>query len=533
MEPNLILTGFMGTGKTSVGRAIAERLGRPFVDTDEWIAERAGKPVQAIFDEDGEDRFRAWEAGACAALSEPRDLVIATGGWTLGLTRNREAIRRGGRVVCLFADPEAILARLDGMADRPLLVGDDRAAKVRALLSQREPVYRSFAWQVDTTRTSVPEAALHVLALWDSIRRVAEPEALYLPMGAPAGAPGDGTAILLGSGLADVIGPFLKARGLGGRAALVTDSNVGPLHGERIAGSLALAGFAPVFLRVPSGEASKSLDSVSALYEVFAAAEIERADVVVALGGGMVGDLAGFAAATYLRGLRWVCAPTSLLAMVDASVGGKVGVDLPAGKNLVGAFYPALATIDDLDLLSTLPGDEFRSGLAEVIKAGVIADPELFDMIEKGWGDLREIVLRALRVKVDIVRADPFEAGRRAALNLGHTIGHAIEAAAHYSIRHGEAVAIGLIVESRIAERIGLAAPGLSERIESVVRRAGLPTRYRDFDPESIMSMMRADKKKRGGRLKFALPRDIGEVVVGIDVDDEVVRAVLTEMQEK
>ncbi len=530
MEPNLILTGFMGTGKTSVGRAIAERLGRPFVDTDDWIAEHVGKPVRAIFDEDGEDRFRAWEAEACAALSEPRGLVIATGGWTLGLARNREAIRRGGRVICLFANPEAILARLDGTADRPLLVGGDRETKVQTLLNRREPVYRSFAWQVDTTRTSVPEAARHVLALWDSIRRAAEPEALYLPMGAPAGASGGGTAIVLGSGLADVIGPLLKARGLRGRAALVTDSNVGPLHGDRIARSLALAGFAPVSLHVPAGEASKSLDSVSALYEAFATAEIEREDVVVALGGGMIGDLAGFAAATYLRGLRWVCAPTSLLAMVDSSVGGKVGVDLPVGKNLVGAFHPPLATIDDVDLLNTLPGAEFRSGLAEVVKAGLIADPELFDMIEKGWGDLREVVLRTLRVKVDIVRADPFETGRRAALNLGHTIGHAIEAASSYSIRHGEAVAIGLIAESRIAERIGLAAPGLSERIESVARRVGLPARRRNLDPASIMSMMRSDKKKRGGRLKFALPRDIGDVVIGIDVDDEVVREVLREI---
>ena len=530
MEPNLILTGFMGTGKTSVGRAIAERLGLPFVDTDAWIAERAGKPVTAIFQEDGEERFRAWEAEACAAFSTPRGLVIATGGWTLGTARNREMIQRGGRVVCLFADAAMILARLDGVADRPLLAGDDREVKVRALLSQREPVYCSFAWQVDTTRTSVPEAALHVLALWDSIRRAAEPEALYLPMGAPAGAPGGGTAIVLGSGLADIIGPLLKARGLRGRAALVTDSNVGPLHGDRIARSLALAGFAPVLLRVPAGEASKSLDSLSALYEAFAASEIEREDVVVALGGGMVGDLAGFAAATYLRGLRWVCAPTSLLAMVDSSVGGKVGVDLPAGKNLAGAFHPPLATIGDLDWLKTLSGDEFRSGLAEVIKAGLIADPELLDRIEEGWGDLREVVVRALRVKVDIVRADPFETGRRAALNLGHTIGHAIEAASHYSLRHGEAVAIGLIAESKIAERIGLAAPGLSERIESVVRRAGLPTRYRDVDPESIGSMMRSDKKKRSGRLKFTLPRDIGDVVVGIDVDDEVVREVLREM---
>ena len=533
MESNLVLTGFMGAGKTSVGRAIAERLGRPFVDTDDWIAARAGKPVKAIFDEDSEDRFRAWEAEACAELSTPRGLVIATGGWTLGPAQNRKAIQRGGRAISLFADPETILARLDSAVDRPLLVGDDREVKVRALLSQREPVYRSFAWQVDTTRMSVAEVTLQVLALWGAVSQIDEPDALYLPMFAPAGARSGSTTIVLGVGLTDVIGPLLRARGLRGRVALVADSNVGPLHGDRVARSLTLAGFESVLLRMPAGEANKSLDSAAALYNAFAAEGIEREDIVVALGGGMIGDLAGFAAATYLRGLRWACLPTSLLAIVDASVGGKVGVDLPTGKNLVGAFHPPLMTISDLDLLSTLPGAEFRSGLAEVIKAGLIADPELFDMIEKGWGDLREVVLRALRVKVDRVRADPFETGQRAALNLGHTIGHAIEAASNYSIRHGEAVAIGLIAESRIAERIGLASAGLSGQVESAIGRVDLPTRYRDLDPELIWAMMRSDKKKRGGRLKFTLLRDIGEVAIGIDVKDEVVREVLREMQEK
>ncbi len=533
MEPNLILTGFMGTGKTSVGRAVAGQLSRPFVDTDDWIAARAGKTVKAIFQDDGEDRFRAWEAEACAEFSEPRGLVIAAGGWTLGPAQNREALQRGGRVICLFAEPQAILARLSGAADRPLLAGDDRQADIQALLSRRERTYRSFAWQVDTTQLSVAEAAQHVLALWDAIRPIDEPDTLCLPALA-ANATSSGTTIVLGVGLADVVGHLLRARGLRGRVALITDSNVGPLHGGSLARSLTRAGFEPVLLpEAPAGEASKSLDSASMLYRTLAAEQIERADVVVALGGGVIGDLAGFVAATYLRGLRWVCVPTSLLAMLDASVGGKVGIDLPAGKNLVGAFHSPLLTIGDLDLLSTLPDAEFRSGLAEVIKAGLIADPELFGLIAAGWTDLREVVRRALRVKVDLVRADPFETDRRAALNLGHTVGHGIEAASRYAIRHGEAVAIGLIAEAKIAGRIGLAAPGLSEQIASVVRRVGLPVSYRDLDPESIWVMMRADKKRRAGRLKFTLPRAIGDVVTGIDVEDGVVRDVLIDMHEE
>ncbi|HET7375126.1 MAG TPA: 3-dehydroquinate synthase [Anaerolineae bacterium] len=354
----------------------------------------------------------------------------------------------------------------------------------------------------------------------------ADPAEFYLPMGQR------GTSILLGSGLVDSLGSILRARELNGRAVLVTDSNIEPLHAARAARSLAVSGFEPLQLSVPAGEESKSLDSIASLYAEFARANVERSDFVVALGGGMIGDLAGFAAATYLRGLRWVCVPTSLLAMVDASIGGKVGVDLPAGKNLAGAFHPPIATISDLDLLNTLPDREYRSGLAEVIKAGLIADPELFEMIEQGQADRREMIWRALEVKIDIVRADPFESGRRAALNVGHTIGHGLEAATGYQLRHGEAIAIGLIAEAKIAERLGLARSRLSDRIEHVIDRVGLPTRYTGLEGEAIMAWMRSDKKRQAGQLKFALPRSIGDVVVGIAVEDAVVREVLASLRQ-
>ena len=527
MEQNLVLTGFMGTGKTSVGKAIAEKLGRTFIDTDAWIEQRTNRLVSAIFVEDGEDRFRAYEAEACEALAEPRNLVIATGGWTLGPEKNRAALQRGGRVICLRAEPDTILARLHGATDRPLLASDDRAEKLRTLLKQRDPVYRSFAWQVDTTRMDVAEVMLQVLALWEAIGRLDQPASMWLPMRERGG-----TSILFGAGLADTIGPILRARGLNGRVALVSDSNVAPLHGDRVARSLEMAGFEPSLLCIPAGEASKTLDSVAELFESFVGAGLERGDLVVALGGGVIGDLAGFAAATYLRGVRWVCVPTSLLAMVDASIGGKVGVDLPAGKNLAGAFHPPLMTIGDPELLHTLPGVEFRSGLAEVIKAGVIADPELFEMIEQGAGDLSELIRRALRVKVEVVIEDPFEAGRRAALNLGHTIGHGIEAASKFALRHGEAIGIGMIAEARLAERLGLAQPGLSDRLEAVIAKVDLPTRYHDLDLETIMTHMQSDKKKKGGRIKFALPCSVGDVLIGVDVKDELVVEALSAVRE-
>ncbi|HZY43039.1 MAG TPA: 3-dehydroquinate synthase [Anaerolineae bacterium] len=527
MEPNLILTGFMGTGKTTVGRAIAERLKRTFVDTDAWIEERAGKSVAAIFAEDGEDRFRAWEAEACAAFSEPQELIIATGGWTLGPVRNRELMEQGGRIICLTTTPEKVMERLSAAADRPLLAGDDRGAKVRELLKQREPVYRSFAWQVNTTEMSTAEVMLHVMALYGSIANLVEPDTFELPMQERS------MSIRLGADLLDVIGTVLRARGLRGSVAVIGDSNVAPLYGDRVAKSLAMSGFEPMLLRVPAGEASKTLDTASVLYEKLVEGGLERGGLIIALGGGMIGDLAGFVAATYLRGIQWVCVPTSLLAMIDASIGGKVGVDLPSGKNLVGAFYPPLMTISDMTALHSLPGREFRSGLAEMIKAGVIADAELFAMFEASGTDLPAMMRRSIQVKVDVVREDPFEKGRRAALNLGHTIGHGLESASKFGLLHGEAIAIGTVAEARAAERIGLARSGVADRIERVIERADLPTRFVDLDIDTIIALMRSDKKKQGGRLKYALPRDIGDVVIGVDVKDEVVREVLIEMKEQ
>jgi 3-dehydroquinate synthase len=516
----------MGTGKTTVGQAAAQRLGRQFIDTDQWIEERAGKSVAAIFAEEGEDRFRAWEAEACKALSEPRGLIIATGGGTLGLPKNREALQRGGCVICLWAEPDAILSRLNEKTDRPLLAGGDRVAQVRDLLKRREKVYRSFAWQVDTTNMDVAEVLLHVMALYGSVSRLNEPDAFYVPMGERS------NSALVGAGLLESLGPLLRARGLRGAVALIGDSNAIKHHGDRAYQSMTLSGFEVLPLRVPAGEDSKTLAMAGVLYEKLVQGGLERSGVIVALGGGVIGDLAGFVAATYLRGVHWVNCATTLLALVDASIGGKTGVDLPSGKNLVGAFHPPLLTIGDLAVLRTLPEREFQSGMAEVIKAGVIADPALFEMIEAGSTDLHEIIRRSIKVKVDVVGEDPFERGRRAALNLGHTIGHGVEAASQFWLRHGEAIGIGMIAEAKIAEWLGLAQAGLSDRIEAAVEKVGLPARFANLETDTIMQLMRSDKKKQLGRLKFALPRALGDVVIGVDVKDELVRRALDAVRE-
>ena len=251
---------------------------------------------------------------------------------------------------------------------------------------------------------------------------------------------------------------------------------------------------------------------------------LDRRSTVVALGGGVIGDMAGFAAATYMRGIRWVCVPTTLLSMVDASLGGKTGFDLPQGKNLIGAFYPPKLVLADPQVLETLSQAEFISGLAEVVKHGIIADPELFDLCRYGLNpikaDLDRIVKRAMAVKIRIIEDDPYEKGFRAALNLGHTVGHAVELVSRFELRHGEAIAIGMVAEARLAERFHLATEGLSDEIEGVLSNLGLPTGIpRELPREEIIRTMRVDKKKSAKAIRFALPVEIGKVEL-VDVSD-------------
>jgi 3-dehydroquinate synthase len=277
------------------------------------------------------------------------------------------------------------------------------------------------------------------------------------------------------------------------------------------------------------------------LWEGFLEAGLERGSTVIALGGGVVCDLAGFAAATYLRGIQWVSLPTSLLAMVDASLGGKTGVDTSRGKNLVGAFHPASLVLADVQLLASLPEIELRCGLAETIKHGIIGDETLLSMSagyyhnhhnprssssrgQAGWGDREtsDLISRAMAVKIGIVEQDPYEQGLRAALNLGHTVGHALEVVSAYRLRHGEAVSIGMVVEARLAERLEVAEAGLAQSITEILTEVGLPTAIPgELDAAQIRRAIQVDKKKAHGRVRFSLPARIGEVLWGVEVPDD------------
>lgn len=532
--PNLVLTGFMATGKTRVGQEVAQRLGRPFIDMDAEIEIRAGKSIPRLFAEDGEATFRQMEAGLCQELAARTGLVIATGGGALLDPANRAAMTRTATVVCLACDADEILrrARLAGKGDRPLLQVADPRAEIERLLALRHRAYESFPWQVDTTHLSVGQVTQRVLALAKvvtlSVRHPAAGQAALADTGYP---------VHIGRGLLSYLGGALRAAGLpaGSRVALVSNPVVAPLYGAGVESTLRESDLQPVACSVPDGEQHKTLATVSALYGQFLAGGLDRGSTVLSLGGGVTGDIAGFAAATFLRGVRFVQVPTTILAMADASVGGKTGVDLPQGKNLVGAFkQPALVAVDP-DVLATLPEAEIRSGMAEVIKHGIIGAPDLFAELEShrpgsGIPLSTPQLARTLQVKIDVVERDPFEQGRRAVLNLGHTVGHSLERLSGFTLRHGEAVAIGMVVAARISAELGRATPALSKRIASALAAWGLPVRCPPYPIEAIWQAMAHDKKRRGDSLRWVLPHDIGHVELVDDVPPHVVKLVLREL---
>ncbi|NUQ37915.1 MAG: 3-dehydroquinate synthase [Caldilineales bacterium] len=510
--PNIILTGFMAAGKSVVGRETAAQLGRTFVDMDERIAAATGMPVAELFARHGEAHFRALEADLARELAAQQGLVIAAGGGALVDATNRERLTRTGLAICLTASVETLLQRVGEDASRPLLAGSDRRQRLIDLLNRRAAAYAEIPYHIDTTGRTVAEVAAEVIA-------VAAQEAagvLRLPVAAPAG---QGYDVLIGAGLLAALPQLLARRGLNGAAAILSDEHVAPRWGEQALAALTAAGRPARLITLPAGERHKHLATIARIYDDLVAAGLDRSGVVLALGGGVVGDMAGFAAATYLRGVAFVQAPTTLLAMVDAAVGGKTGVDLPQGKNLVGAFkQPALVVIDP-EALATLPAREFRHGLAEVVKHGLIADPELFGQLAgPGPDSLHSLIARALRVKIGVIERDPFEQGERAHLNLGHTFAHAFEQASGYAIPHGEAVAVGVLAAAHLAAARGECPPDLPGQVQAVLEHLHLPTRCHGLDAPAVLAAMATDKKRQGQRLRFVLPHAIGAVAVHDDV---------------
>lgn len=506
----IFLYGPPASGKTATGLRLAEILNLPFYDLDEVIETQAGSSIPQIFAAEGEAGFRDREAAALKGLLNWQRGVVALGGGALLRPENRRLAESMGMVVCLSASFEIILQRLEGGdGGRPLLEGEARE-QLRNLLEQRKQHYASFLSRVESGRYSIDQAA------WQA--------QICLGMFRVEGM-GAGYDVLVRQGGLNGLGLALRGRKLLGPLALVSDENVAPFYAELALRSLRDAGYSVQLAVIPAGEQTKTLTTANQLWQAFVQAGVERSGAVLALGGGVVSDLAGFAAAVYLRGVRWVALPTSLLAMVDASLGGKTGCDLPQGKNLVGAFHPPSLVLADPQVLSTLPETELRNGMAEVIKHGILGDAELFEHCSQGWQTLREdldqVVRQAMAVKLHIIQEDPYERGERALLNLGHTLGHALEQASDFRVKHGEGVAIGTLAAARLAERMGLAHTGLSNTVETALDQLGLPTRLPPgLERERILSAMTLDKKRLSGKLRLVLPTRIGAARWGVEIDD-------------
>ena len=565
-RPSIVLVGLMGAGKSSIGKALSQRLQLPFVDSDAVIEARSGRSIGEIFDIFGEAWFREREHETIRDLLAGEAMVLGSGGGAFLDARTRACVRQYGVSIWLRADLNILAERLAKRMEkrsaskrRPLLRDGDPLGVLQQLLQERESTYASA--DIITESRSIPkhDVVENILEALETLtveqRAHPFPKSRSLVAGAAAGgadapervhvALGNRSYdIFIGEGLLTRLGEFLLPLFAGGRRArvcVVADETVAALHLDALQEALRRADIAADVLCVPSGEASKSFPRLQWLVERLLESGIERGDLVLAFGGGMAGDLAGCAAGLALRGVGFVQIPTSLLAQVDSSIGGKTGINVARGKNLVGLFHQPSLVIADTSLLASLPRRQLASGYAEVVKYALIQDAPLFSWLEKSGGDilagdpqaLRRAVWASCRAKAAIVAADERESGQRALLNLGHSFGHALEHAAGYDERllHGEAVAIGMNLAFGFSCRLGLCPREDVERVRAHLRSMGLPTELGglDFvpDSDSLLGIMLRDKKTKGGQLSLILARGIGNCFRADKVDGSALREFL------
>jgi shikimate kinase/3-dehydroquinate synthase len=556
----LVFVGMMGSGKSAIGQRLAARLGLPFVDADaEIVAAAAGMTIPEIFAKYGERYFRDGERRVIMRLLNAGQMVLATGGGAFMDPPTRERVAERAVSIWLDADLKTLMKRVRRKNDRPLLHTDDPEETMRQLLEKRRPLYEMADIRVesrDEPQDVMAEATLDALYAElpriNATRRAAQEKDFtkamtHLHLDRAAAEPGAATRetvhvslggrsydIHIGADLLAEAGAHISRIAPGAACAIVTDENVARLHLPALEDSLKKSGVRYSTIVVKPGEGSKSLATFGRVCDEALAAKIERRDLIVAFGGGVVGDLAGYAAASLRRGMRFVQIPTTLLSQVDSSVGGKTGINSPHGKNLIGAFHQPSLVLADVDVLRTLSMREFRAGYAEVVKYGLIGDRRFFEWLE---ADAEAVfhsraeqicaVAVSCETKATIVARDETEQGDRALLNLGHTFGHAFELLTGYDsarLVHGEGVAIGMACAARFSARLGLCAPADADRVARHLASVGLPTEIRDipglnFDVHAIVAAMYQDKKVESGALTFILMRGVGEAFIAKSVE--------------
>ena len=519
VRPKVVIIGMPGAGKTRIGKETAGMLDLPFADSDIEIEHEVGMRIPEYFEEYGERAFREVECRVIGELIDSFTGILALGGGAPMFGETHDLLERyiadGGEVIYLEADPSEAMERARRAGGRPMLAGDSDK-RWMTLFKQRDPVFAALATSRVTTRGFTPSGAARKLVDMINEHRVHVDGSGIEPYD-----------VTIGEGamnhLADVLG------GKPVRVALIHTAPV-QRHSDRARTLLRQAGYQVSDIVIPDAERGKTIDVANGIWQRLGEEGFTRSDAVVGLGGGAATDLAGFVAATWMRGIRYVNCPTSLLAMVDASTGGKTGVNTAAGKNLVGSFYTPAGVLADMKTLATLPNDIFTEGLGEVAKSGFIMDTEILRILESHAEELRgfdvatflgsgledvvaELIERTVSVKARHVSADLKEAGMREFLNYGHTMGHAIEKLEHFRWRHGNAVAVGMVYAAELAHLLGYIDADLVDYHRSLLSSLGLPISWSNGSFEDVLALMHKDKKARGNTLRFVVLDRPGHVV--------------------
>ncbi|MFJ3885219.1 3-dehydroquinate synthase [Streptomyces rubrogriseus] len=545
--PLIVMVGPMGVGKSTVGQLLAERLGTGYRDTDEDIVTAQGRAIAEIFVDEGEAAFRTLEKEAVRTALAEHEGVLSLGGGAI-LDADTRALLAGQSVVYLSMDVEEAVKRTGLNAARPLLAVNPRK-QWRELMEARRHLYEEVATAVVATDGRTPEEVTQAVL-----------DAVELKTVSPGGQPPDprpedavvndvtrieigGTAgsepyeVLVGRQLLGELGGLIGTKAK--RVAVIHPEALAET-GDALRADLAGQGYEAIAIQVPNAEEAKTAEVAAYCWKALGQSGFTRTDVIVGVGGGASTDLAGFVAATWLRGVRWIAVPTTVLAMVDAAVGGKTGINTAEGKNLVGSFHPPAGVLCDLAALDSLPVNDYVSGLAEVIKAGFIADPSILDLIEADPQAARtpagphtaELIVRSIKVKAEVVSSDLKEAGLREILNYGHTLGHAIEKNERYKWRHGAAVAVGMHFAAELGRLAGRLDDATADRHRTILESVGLPLHYRYDQWPKLVENMKVDKKSRGDLLRFIVLDGLAKPTVLEGPDPAVLLAAYGEVGE-
>jgi shikimate kinase/3-dehydroquinate synthase len=530
-ERSIVLVGLMGAGKTAIGKRLAAQLGLPFFDADQEIERAAGMTIAEIFRTHGEAYFRAGEKRVIERLLANERIVLAPGGGAFMDPETRKTIRERATSIWLRCPLPILLQRVQGRTHRPLLNTGNPAETLARLSAERSPIYAQADIIVDGSEDPPHVTTTNVI---NALNEYQAPRRVEVELSQ------NSYDVLIGPNLLSRAGALLARVLPQPRCVIITDENVAALHLATLQNSLTEAGIAHSALTVPPGEPSKTLQTWQFLVESLLEQKVDRHTTIIALGGGVIGDLAGFTAAATLRGLPFVQLPTTLLSQVDSSVGGKTGVNATRGKNLIGAFHQPLMVIADTAALNTLPPRERRNGYAEIVKSALIGDAPFYEWCEAHGaamlnGDdalLAEAIARSVRFKASVVAGDEREtkpSDGRALLNLGHTFAHALEAETGYGsvLLHGEAVATGLVLATHLSAQLGFCPQEDVSRVAAHIAQTGLPHRIAGLNAEKLLAHMKQDKKMRGGKLTFVLTRGIGRAFTCNEVPEEAVRATL------